>query len=470
MAELPAETEVLVIGGGPGGYVAAIRAGQLGHDTVLVEREGVGGVCLNHGCIPSKALLDTTGTVHETATMEDRGVYADPYVDLPELMDWKDEVVDGLTGGVEGLLGAAGVTVVDGTAAFGDDAAVEVTPAGGEAATVAFEHTVVATGSRPIELPGFPFDAGPVLSSRDALAMETVPNRVVVVGAGYIGMELSTVLAGLGTEVTVVEALASALPAYADDLTAVVQERAEELGIEFRFETSAADWSETPDGCVELTTETTDGERDSHVADRLLVAVGREPVAETVDPGAAGIETTESGFIDTDDHGRTAVEGVYAVGDVAGEPMLAHAASFAGAAVAETIDGSPTPVDGSAVPAAVFTEPEIATVGLTPDEATAEGYAVSVGRFPLSASGRALAAGESEGFVRVVVDRDRGTVLGGQIVGANASELIAEIGLAVEAEIPVDRVAGTVHTHPTVSEAVKEACEQAVGRAVHTTN
>jgi dihydrolipoamide dehydrogenase len=468
MTDVPEAADVLVVGGGPGGYVAAIRAAQLGEDVVLVEADAVGGVCLNYGCIPSKALVSTVGSAHEVGGMADRGVYADPQIDVGELVDWKDGVVRRLTGGVESLLDANGVTVVEGRATFVDEGTAAVAVAG-RRETLTFEHAVVATGSRPIEIPGFSFDDDPVLSSRDTLALREAPDHLLVVGAGYIGMELSTVFAKAGTDVEVVEALDGALPAYEDDVARIVREHAEDMGIDFHFGEAAQEWFPTVAGDTIVATETEDGERSEYDTDAVLVAVGREPVSGSVTPEAAGLAVDDRGFLETDDYGRTTVDSIYAVGDVAGEPMLAHEASQCGVAVAETIAGEPTSVDSDAVPAAVFTEPEIATVGYTAAAARDAGHEVTTGKFPFSASGRAMTTGREAGFVRVVVG-EGGDLLGAQIVGEHASELIAEVTLAARNGVSVEAVAATVHTHPTLSEAVKEACEHALGHAIHTAN
>ncbi|WP_248895891.1 dihydrolipoyl dehydrogenase [Haloplanus halobius] len=465
------ETEVLVIGAGPGGYVAAIRAAQRDLDVTLVERDAYGGVCLNSGCIPSKAYVTAADVAHDAATAESMGIYADPAVDLAGMCEWKDGVVDRLTGGVEKLCKANGVTLLAGTARFVDEETVRVDREGDESETerVKFEHCVVSTGSRPIELPNFSFADDPVLDSAALLDLQTVPDRLVVVGAGYIGMELSTVFAKLGSDVTVVEMLDSALPGYADDVTRVVRKRAESLGVDFQFGEGASGWRDSADGGIVVRTETEDGEESTYGADRVLVAVGRTPVTDTLEPENAGLEPNDEGFFDTDDQCETDVDGIYAVGDVAGDPMLAHAASTEGIVAAEAIAGEPAALDARAIPAAVFTDPEIATVGLTEAEAAADGYDPVVGEMPFNASGRALTAGESAGFVRVVASAD-GFLLGAQIVGPEASELIAEPTLAIEMGATLEDVAATVHTHPTLAEAVMEAAENARGQAIHTLN
>ncbi|SNZ15800.1 dihydrolipoamide dehydrogenase [Natronoarchaeum philippinense] len=474
VGDIATGTDVLVIGGGPGGYVAAIRAGQLDLDVTLVEDDAVGGTCLNHGCIPSKALISATDVAHDAAHAEEMGIEADPEIDLGGMQDWKGGVVDQLTGGVEKLCKANQVNLVEGRAEFAGEHEARVVHGGdGQGAeTIEFEHAVVATGSRPIEIPGFAYDDEPILDSRQALALESVPDSLVVVGAGYIGMELAGVFAKLGTDVTVIEMLDRALPTYEDDLARPVKKRAEELGVEFHFGQSASDWRRGDDGVVTVETEPADDADDGLelTAEKVLVAVGRQPVTDTVNLDAAGLEPNDGGFLETDEEARTDVEHIFAVGDVAGEPMLAHKGSKEGQVAAEVIAGEPAALDYQSIPAAVFTDPEIGTVGLTAEDAEDEGFEPMVGEFPFRASGRALTTGDSDGFVRLVADEESGLVLGGQVVGPEASELIAEIGLAVEMGATVEDIAATVHTHPTLSEAVMEAAENALGHAIHTLN
>ncbi|MBX0322336.1 dihydrolipoyl dehydrogenase [Halomicroarcula sp. F13] len=462
-------TELLVIGGGPGGYVAAIRGAQLGLDTTLVEKDAYGGTCLNHGCIPSKALISAADVAHDAKHAEDMGVFADPAVDMAGMTEWKDGVVTRLTKGVESLCKSAGVNLVSGTAEFADEETVRVAH-GGEgqgSESIAFEHAVVATGSRPIQVPGFEFDSEYILSSRDALALESVPDDLLVVGAGYIGMELSTVFAKLGADVTVVEMLDDVLPGYESDVAEVVRERAESLGIDFAFGEAARDWEELDDG-IRVRTTDADDEVSEYNTDRCLVAVGREPVTDTLGLDAIDLAPNEDGFLATDDQARTDVDHIFAVGDVAGEPMLAHKGMAEGEVAAEVAAGEPAALDQQAIPAAVFTDPEIGTVGMTEAEADDAGFDPVVGEMPLRANGRALTLDEKEGFVRVVADADTEFLLGAQIVGPEASELIAEVGLGIEMGARLEDVAGTVHTHPTLSEAVHEAAKAARGEAIHT--
>ena len=460
-------TDVLVIGGGPGGYVAAIRAAQLDLDVTLVEMEGYGGTCLNHGCIPSKALISASGLAHRAGEAERMGVYADPAVDMAAMVDWKDRLVRRLTKGVESLCEQAGVSLMRGRAEFVDEGEARIVHDGdGQGAeTIAFEHAIVATGSRPVEVPGFEFDGERILSSRHALALDSVPDSLVVVGAGYIGMELATVFQKNGSDVTVVEQLDGVLPGYEDDLSDVVHERVESLGVEFQFGQTASGWEPTEGGVI-VQTESENGEQ-LFEAERCLVAVGRAPVTDTLNLGAVDIETDERGFIRTDDQTQTSLGSVLAVGDVAGEPMLAHKAFAEGEVAAEVIAGEPAALDHQAIPAAVFTDPEIGTVGMTESEAAEAGFDPVVGQMPLRASGRALTLDEREGFVRVIADEDTGFVLGGQIVGPEASELVAELTLAVEMGATLEDIASTVHVHPSLSEAVHEAAKGARGESIH---
>ena len=471
VGDISTGTDVAVIGAGPGGYVAAIRAAQRGLDTTLIERDAYGGTCLNYGCIPSKAFIHGSSLAWEADNAEELGVHADPAVDMAQMQSWKSDVVDQLTGGVEKLCKANGVNLMEGTAKFTDENSLRVEHAGdGQGSeTLEFERAIVATGSRPIQVPNFEFDAEPVLSSRDALALDTLPDRLVVVGAGYIGMELSTTFAKLDVDVTVVEMLDDVLPAYDDDVKRVIRKRATELGVDFQFGEGAAGWQETGDGIV-VQTETEDGDVSEYAADRVLVAVGRQPVTDTLDIEEAGVEPDENGFLRTDDRARTEQDHIFAVGDVAGEPMLAHVASKEGIVAAEVAAGESAALDYQAIPAAVFTDPEIGTVGMSESEAEEAGFDPVVGEMPFNASGRALTTNHTEGFTKIVADADTGFVLGGTVVGAEASELIGEIGLAIEMGATLEDLGSTIHTHPTLSETVMEAAENAEEQAIHTLN
>lgn len=471
MGDVSTKTDVLVIGAGPGGYVAAIRAAQQGLDVTLVERAAVGGTCLNHGCIPSKALITGANIANNAETAENIGIFADIDVDLGTMVGWKDDVIDQLTGGVEMLCEQNGIHLMEGLAIFSDKSTARLIHEGeGEGSeSIDFDHAIIATGSRQIEIPRFSFEDPHICDSKQILALESVPEKLVVIGAGYIGMELSTAFAKLGANVTVVEMMDQILPGYGSKVSRIVQQRAEDLGIEFHFGHAAHDHKTDSDGIV-VQTETADGEISEFPADKVLVAVGRSPVTDTVEIKAVDIETDDDGFIVTDEQCRTSVDSIFAIGDVAGEPMLAHQAMYEGRVAAETIAGKPSGCDARAVPAVVFTDPEIATVGMTEAEARDAGFETVTGQMPLRSSGRALTLDETDGFVRVVADVEHETVLGAQIVAPEASELIAELGLAVELGATLTDLAGTIHTHPTLSEAVQEAVENALGQAIHTVN
>ena len=462
-------TDVAVVGAGTGGYVAAIRGAQLGLEVTLVEGEAFGGTCLNYGCIPSKALIHATDVAYEADNATAMGVYADPEVDFGEMVDWKEGVVDTLTGAVEKLCKANRVNLVEGWASFEDEHTLSVDLNDGDTERYEFEHAIVATGSRPIEVPGFAFDGEHILSSREALALEDLPDSMLVVGAGYIGMELSTVFAKLGVDVTVIEMLDEMLPGYDRELTRPVEKNADEYGIDFEFGQAASDWEATDAG-VRLETETKDGETFEYEAETVVVAVGREPVTDSANLEALGVEIDENGFVETDDQCRTDTDHVFAIGDVAGEPLLAHAGSAEGEVAAAVIAGEDASMADRPIPAAVFTDPEIAMVGLSESEAADAGHETMVGEFPFRSSGRALSTGHDEGFVRIVADEGDGTVLGAQIVGPKASELIAELTLAVETGATVETVAETIHTHPTLAESTMEAAENALGHAIHALN
>lgn len=472
VGDVTTSTDVLVIGAGPGGYVAAIRAAQLDLDVTLVEKGAYGGACLNRGCIPSKALINGSRLASEAGNAEELGIYADPTVALDEMISWKDGVVDQLTSGIEQLCTAAGVNLLNGTAKFAAENKIRIVHQGeGQGSeSLKFEYCIIATGSRPIEIPEFDFDDERIVSSDGALNFETVPDELVIVGAGYIGMELATVYSRLGSDVSVVEMLEQALPSYQEDVASIVRKRAERLGVDFHFGYTADSWAES-DGKAALTAVPADeAAHDSAIeltADRILVAVGRRPVTDTLSIDDAGVETNAQGFIPTDSRCRTNKEHIFAVGDVAGEPMLAHKGSKEGEVAAEVIAGEPAAVDYQALPAAVFTDPEIGTVGLTENEAANEGITPVTGEFQFQASGRALTANRTEGFVRIVAAKETERVIGAQIVGPEASELIAEIAAMIEMGAKLQDIGSTVHTHPTLSESIMEAAQNARGKAIH---
>jgi dihydrolipoamide dehydrogenase len=458
--------KLLVIGAGPGGYVCAIRAGQLGIDTVIVEAAKPGGTCLNIGCIPSKALIHAADEFDRLSRISRNespiGIsVASPKLDLAKTMRWKDGIVSRLTGGVAGLLRRAKVKIVHGQARFRDGKTVEVETETG-IQVVRAETVVIATGSKPVELPFLPF-GGPVISSTGALALEAVPKTMAVVGGGYIGLELGTAFAKMGTKITVVEATAQILPQYDLELVRPVAKRLGELGI--RVLTAAKAKGVSPQGNA-LMIETADGSEQRIDAEKILVTVGRTPNMEGW--GLDELDLERAGrFLRIDERCRTSMRGVYAIGDVTGEPMLAHRAMAQGEMVAEIIAGHRRIWDKRCIPAVCFTDPEIVTAGLSPDEARAQGYEIRVGQFPFTANGRAMTTESEEGFTRVVARADTNLVLGIQAVGAGISELSSAFSTAIEMGARLEDIAATIHAHPTRSEAVQEAALKALGQALH---
>ena len=467
MAEISAK--VLVVGGGPGGYVTAIRAGQLGLDVVLVEQDGreggLGGTCLNVGCIPSKAIIHAADAFHhagEQATSAPFGVRVErPTVDFARTVEWKDGIVGRLTSGVGALLKRHKVKIIHGHAEMLDGKTCRVDADTGPQ-TVRAEHVVLATGSESASLPVLPF-GGPVISSTDALSLPSVPEQLAVVGAGYIGLELGTAFAKLGSKVTVVEAEDHILPAYDTELTRPVARRLKALGVEVL--TGAKASSLSGDGKALRITQVGGAGRDIP-ADKILVATGRR--ARTTGLGLDRLDLTMNGaFVRIDERCATSMYNVWAVGDLTGEPMLAHRAMAQGVVVAESIAGQHRVFDPVAIPAVCFTDPEIVSAGLSPDAAKAAGYDIKIGLFPFAANGRAMTKKAEEGFVRVVARADNHLMLGIQAVGRDVSELSAAFGLALEMGARLEDIAGTIHSHPTQGEAFQEAALKALGQALH---
>ncbi len=458
--------KLVVVGAGPGGYVCAIRAGQLGLDTVIIETGKLGGVCLNVGCIPSKALIHAAEEFdrarHMAAGQSPLGIsLSKPEIDLSKTIAWKDGIVSRLRGGVSGLLKKGKVKIVAGTAKFRDGKTIAVETETG-LQIVRAEAIVIATGSAPVELPFLPF-GGSVISSTQALALAKVPQKLVVVGGGYIGLELGTAFAKMGSAVTVVEAMARLLPQYDAELTRPVAKRLNELGVKTMTGAKAKGLSAKGDALL------VDAGEDKHVrlaADKILVTVGRQPVTEGWGREELVLDM-DGPFIRIDDQCRTSMRGVYAVGDVTGEPMLAHRAMAQGEMVAEIVAGHKRSWDKRAIPAVCFTDPEIVAVGLSPEEADRSGTAIKIGQFPFSANGRAMTKLGEDGFVRIVARADNHLVLGIQAVGHDISELAAAFALALEMGARLEDVASTIHAHPTLGEGFQEAALRALGHALH---
>lgn len=459
--------DLVVIGAGPGGYVAAIRAAQLGLKTACIESRGtLGGTCLNIGCIPSKALLQSTESFHAAQhRFKELGVtFKGLGFDLKQIHSHKNKVVSDLTGGVEYLFKKNKVTYLKGRGSFVSKDSIKVVGEGGEQ-VVSAKHVVIATGSQPIELPQAPFDEKDVVSSTGALEFSKVPSHLVVVGGGVIGLELGSVWARLGAQVTVIEAASSILPMMDRDVIKVMKKTLSKEGLIFHegclFEELKKKGKRYEVVCKKA------GESLSFDCDKILVAVGRRANTHGLNLDAIGLETEQSGKISVDKHFQTKIPGVYAIGDVIDGPMLAHKAEDEGVACAEIIAGKPGHVNYRAIPNVVYTSPEVAAVGMTEQECKDQGLQFHVGKVPFSANGRAKAMAETEGFVKLIADKKTDLLLGAHIVGAHASELIAEIALAFEYSASAEDIARSVHAHPTMAEVVKEAALSVDKRSIN---
>jgi dihydrolipoamide dehydrogenase len=454
MGDLGRDVDVVVIGGGPGGYSAAFRCAELGLETVIVDDGNrLGGACLYEGCIPSKALLHVAALIGEAERARELGVdFGEPRLSLDPLRKWKTERVIGkLSRGLASVAKSKGVEVIGGRAMFEGPQQVRVDC--DEPQTLRFTHGIIATGSRPSRLPGLASEGDRVMDSGAALALVDIPERLLVVGGGYIGLELGQVYAALGSRVVLVEMTDGLLPGVDRDLVQPLARRCERLFAEVRVGTSLAALREVADGI-----EATYGDVTA-IFDRVLVAVGRRAATEGLGLERTGIRVDARGVIAVDERGRTTDPDLYAVGDVTGEPMLAHRAMRQGKVVAEVIAGRPAAFDNVAIPAVVFTDPEVAWCGLMESEAQRSGRTVKIARFAWAASGRAATLGRSDGLTKLVADAESGRVLGVGIVGPGAGELIAEGALAIESALTVEDVAATIHTHPTLAETLMEAAE-----------
>ncbi|NIN72447.1 MAG: dihydrolipoyl dehydrogenase [Gemmatimonadetes bacterium] len=464
--------DLAVIGAGPGGYVAAIRAAQLGMDVACVESEsregGLGGVCLNWGCIPTKAMLESANLArHIKDGAADFGIRVKGYeLDIGAAVTRSRQISERLTKGVKFLFDKNGVMPIFGRAKLAGGKKLEVELKGGSSATVQASNVIIATGSRPKTFPGFEFDGERVVSSREALEIRKPPGHIVIVGAGSIGMEFADIFNAFGANVTIVEILPQLLPLEDAEIAGVVERSFKKRGIKVKKKTGIKSL-EKQDTKLQVTVEGASGEEVIE-CDTLLMAVGRTPNVEDLGLEAAGVNLDDDGWIAVDEFGRTAGDGIYAIGDVAGNPMLAHKASHEGIVAVEQIAGLPThPLAREDVPSCTYCHPEVASIGRTEQQAKEDGHQVKVGKFPFSANGRALAAGAPDGMVKIVADAKYGEVLGVHMVGHNVTELIAETGLGRTLETTVHEIATTVHAHPTLSETVMEAALAALGRPIH---
>ncbi|MCE5604902.1 dihydrolipoyl dehydrogenase [Staphylococcus pseudintermedius] len=465
VGDFPIETDTIVIGAGPGGYVAAIRAAQLGQKVTIVEKGNLGGVCLNVGCIPSKALLNVSHRFEQAQHGADLGITAENVsLDFDKVQSFKGSVVSKLTGGVESLLKGNKVEIVRGEAYFVDEHSLRVMD-DKSAQTYNFKNAIVATGSRPIQIPNFEF-GGRILDSTGALNLQEVPKKLVVVGGGYIGSELGTAYANFGTEVTILEGAKEILGGFEKQMVAPVKKEMKAKGMIIETEALAKSAEETNNG-VKVTYEVK-GEEKTIEADYVLVTVGRRPNTDELGLEEVGVKLTDRGLVEVDKQSRTSVDSIYAIGDIVPGLPLAHKASYEAKVAAEAIAGQNSEVDYIGMPAVCFTEPELAQVGYTEAQAKEEGLDIKASKFPYQANGRALSLNDTNGFVKLVTLKEDDTLIGAQVVGTNASDVIAELGLAIEAGMNAEDIALTVHAHPTLGEMSMEAAEKALGLPIHT--
>ena len=464
VGDFPIETDTLIIGSGPGGYVAAIRAAQLGQKVTIVEKANLGGVCLNVGCIPSKALI-AAGHRFETAKHSEAiGIKAEKVtVDFSKVQEWKSGIVNKLTSGVAGLLKGNKVEVVKGEAYFVDANTLRVMDEN-SAQTYVFKHAIIATGSRPVEIPAFKFSKR-VLDSTGALALQEIPEKIVVIGGGYIGTELGGAYANFDTKVTILEGTDEILGGFEKQMSALVKRNLKKKGAEVITKALAKGVEENDEGVI--VKYEVKGEEKTIEADYVFVMVGRRPNTDELGLEQVGVEMTEKGIIKTDKQCRTNINNIFAIGDVIEGPPLAHKASYEGKIAAEVISGQHSEIDYLGIPAVVFSDPELASVGYTEKQAKDEGIEVTAAKFPFAANGRALALDATDGFVKLVTRKADGLVIGAQIAGTNASDMIAELGLAIEAGMTAEDLAMTIHAHPTLGEITMEAAEVALGTPIH---
>ncbi|MBY6204079.1 dihydrolipoyl dehydrogenase [Halomonas denitrificans] len=453
---------MVVLGAGPGGYTAAFRAADLGLKVALIERyESLGGVCLNVGCIPSKALLHVGQVIDSAAHLAEHGVsFGEPEIELDKLRNFKQATVDKLTGGLAGMAKKRKVEVITGRGAFTSSHEIAVEH-DGESRTVSFAQCIIAAGSRVMQIPGIPWDDERVMDSTGALELTDVPERLLIIGGGIIGLEMACVYRALGSTITVVEMMDQLMPGADPDLVKPLKQHLEKQGVQFHLETKV----EGVDAGDSALTATFDGEDAPSTADfdRVLVCVGRRPNGDSIGADEAGVTVTDRGFIEVDGQMRTNQRHIFAIGDLVGQPMLAHKASYEGKVAAEVAAGHKRAADARTIPSVAYTDPEVAWVGVTENQAKEQGLDFGVGKFPWAASGRALGMDRSEGFTKLLFDEKSGRVIGGGVVGLHAGDLIAEIGLAIEMGATAEDIGLTIHPHPTLSESVMMAAEMFEG-------
>ncbi|MGI8314041.1 dihydrolipoyl dehydrogenase [Halobacillus mangrovi] len=464
VGDFPIELDTLVVGAGPGGYVAAIRAAQTGQKVTIVDKGNLGGVCLNVGCVPSKALIQAGHRFEHAKGSEDMGIQSEnTTVDFSKVQEWKSGVVQKLTGGVEGLLKGNKVDIVKGEVYFVDNNTVRVMD-DKNSQTYTFNNCIIATGSRPIEIPNFKF-SDRVLDSTGALSLNEIPKKMVVIGGGYIGTELGTAYANFDTEVTILEGTKDILGGFEKQMSSLVKKRLKKKGVDVVTEAMAQGVEEKEDG-VTVKYEVK-GEEKTIDADYVLVTVGRRPNTDEIGLEELGLKMSDKGIIEIDKQCRTSIDNIYAIGDIVEGPPLAHKASYEGKIAAEAIAGEKSEIDYHGIPAVVFSDPELASVGYTEQEAKDAGFEVKASKFPFAANGRALSLNDSDGFLKLVTRKEDDLVIGAQVAGPNASDMIAELGLAIEAGMTAEDLALTIHAHPTLGEITMEAAEVAIGQPIH---
>lgn len=458
------KTQTLVIGAGPGGYVAAIRAAQLGQEVTIIDKNRkLGGVCLNWGCIPTKALIKASNYYAVIQELEEMGIRIKDYsLDFKSMKEWKGNIINKLEKGIRFLLEKHDVEILRGKAVFTNENTIRV-EGQSDVTSVTFDNCIVSTGSSSIEIPGFNFEDEHIVRDKDLLSLETVPKRLIIIGGGYIGTEMATVFTKLGSQVEIIEMGQKILPILTKDMTDVVQKKLENKGVKFHTNAEATRYLQTENG-VEVKLKNSE---EKIVGDKILVVVGRKPNTKGIGLEKANIEVDSHGFVKTNQFLKTTNKRIYAIGDIQGNPMLAHKASRQGKVAAEIISGKPSAYDNKVVPAVVFNDPEMAQVGLSEDEAKKRGYEVAVGKYPFKNSGKALIEKKTSGFVKVIADKKTDIILGVEAVGPHVSDVIGEAALAMEMGATSEDVASTIHPHPTNSEGLMEAAEDVTNSCVH---
>ncbi|MFH1371462.1 MAG: dihydrolipoyl dehydrogenase [Planctomycetota bacterium] len=468
MAEINDKRKLVVIGAGPGGYAAAFHAADLGIKVTLIDKEeNPGGVCLYRGCIPTKALLHIAKVIADAQKAKDFGVeFGPPNIDADKIRNWKNGVVKKLTGGLGQLCKLRNIEYIQARAKFVDGHTVEIEKKGGNTERLSFEHAILAVGAVPVTIPGIPSDLPGVMDSTAAIELENIPQSLLVIGGGYIGLELGSVYACLGTKVSVVEMTPNLMPGSDEELVKVLAKRLEKLFESIMLNTKVAELSRTENG-LKAVFEGQNIERKEGLYEKVLVAVGRKPNSANIGLENTKVVINDKGFVEVDKKCRTNEPAIFAVGDISGTPLLAHRANHQGMVAAKIIAGIDAVFEPSAIPFVEYTEPEIAECGVSEKQAKAEGRNYKVGRFPWAASGRAATLGESEGLTKLIIDADTERILGAGVVGTGAGELIAEAALAVEMSATASDIAMTIHPHPTLSETIMEAAEAFLGHSIH---